>query len=93
MFGVRDAAVSAFGVLGRSDRTVCTAMWIRIACDVGDGLVLAAKADDDQVRGKILGATLGWGALNLLALTAHRRRSKKEFAGPVDPPSGRSTWG
>ena len=33
VFGVRDLAISSFGVLGRSDRTVRTAMWIRIACD------------------------------------------------------------
>lgn len=77
VFGVRDLAISTFGVLGRSDRTVRTAMWIRICCDVGDGVVLAARADDDATRAKILGATLGWGTLNFLALQADKRRARK----------------
>lgn len=77
VFGVRDAAISAFGVLGRSDRTVRTAMRIRILCDVGDGIVLAAKAGDDQVRAKVLGATLGWASLNFLAVRLDARRSRK----------------
>jgi hypothetical protein len=77
VFGVRDAAISAFGVLGRSERTVRTAMWIRILCDVGDGIVLAVKAEDDDVRAKVLGVTLGWGALNWLALSIDKRRSQK----------------
>lgn len=76
VFGVRDLAISSFGVLGRSDRTVGTAMWIRIFCDVGDGLVLAARADDDQTRAKALGATLTWGVLNLTALKLDQRRAR-----------------
>ncbi|WP_139981688.1 hypothetical protein [Nocardioides litoris] len=76
VFGVRDLAVSTFGVLGRG-RTVRTAMWIRIACDVGDGLLLAARAEDDEVRAKVLGVTMTWGALNLVALTLDRRRAAK----------------
>ncbi|MEO9323373.1 hypothetical protein ABFT23_07775 [Nocardioides sp. C4-1] len=77
VFGVRDLAVSAFGVLGRSERTVTTAMWIRICCDVGDGLVLAARADDDETRAKVLGTTLTWGALNLAALKLDQRRARQ----------------
>lgn len=77
VFGVRDLAISSFGVLGRSDRTVNTAMWVRIFCDVGDGIVLAARADDDQTRAKILTATLSWGTLNFLALQIDRRRARR----------------
>lgn len=89
VFGVRDLAISAFGVLGRSDRTVRTAMWIRIFCDVGDGIVLAARADDDQTRTKILATTMGWGTLNFLALHVDKRRARRvaaarEVAGKVD---------
>ncbi|GAA4671223.1 hypothetical protein [Nocardioides nanhaiensis] len=80
VFGVRDLAISTFGVLGRSDRTVRTAMWIRIACDVGDGLVLASRTDDDAVRGKVLATTMTWGALNYLALRADKRRARKVAA-------------
>ncbi len=80
VFGVRDLAISAFGVLGRSDRTVTTAMWIRICCDVGDGIVLARRAEDDETRAKVLAATLTWGTLNLLALRADKRRARKVAA-------------
>lgn len=80
VFGVRDLAISVFGVLGRSDRTVRTAMWIRIFCDVGDGVVLAARADDDETRAKVLATTLSWGALNFLALQADRRRARRVAA-------------
>ncbi|WP_137292297.1 hypothetical protein [Nocardioides dongxiaopingii] len=81
VFGVRDLAISTFGILGRSERTVRTAMWIRILCDVGDGVVLAARADDDAVRTKVLATTLSWGALNLAALQIDKRRARRAAAG------------
>lgn len=77
VFGVRDLAISTFGILGRSDRTVRTAMWIRILCDVGDGVVLASRTDDEQARAKVLAATLAWGSLNFLALHADKRRTRR----------------
>lgn len=80
VFGVRDAAISTFGILGRSEGTVRTVMWIRIFCDVGDGVVLAARAQDDATRAKVLGATLTWGTLNFLALTSDKRRARKVAA-------------
>lgn len=76
-FGVRDFAISTFGLLGRSDRTVRTAMWIRIACDIGDGVLLSARADDDETRAKILGVTLTWATLNYLALRSDKRRARR----------------
>ncbi|CAN5156887.1 hypothetical protein BH09ACT12_BH09ACT12_13860 [soil metagenome] len=80
VFGVRDLAISTFGVLGRSESTVKTAMWIRILCDVGDGVVLAARAKDDETRAKVLAATLSWGTLNFLALQADKRRVRRVAA-------------
>jgi hypothetical protein len=76
VFGVRDAAVSTFGVLG-TEKAVRTAMWIRIACDVGDGIVLASRAEDEETRAKALGVTLAWGTLNFLALHLDKRRARK----------------
>ncbi|WP_148615570.1 DUF4267 domain-containing protein [Nocardioides rubriscoriae] len=93
VFGVRDLAISAFGMLGRSDRTVTTAMWIRICCDVGDGVVLARRADDDQTRAKVLAATLTWGTLNLLALRADKRRARKVAAAKEVASAARSVAG
>ncbi len=67
-YGVRDLAISSFGMFGRSARTVRAAMKIRILNDVGDGLVLAARTSDPDVRQKVLAVTMGWAALNTLAL-------------------------
>src|SRR3954454_16376455 len=78
MYGVRDLAISPFGMLGRSEKTVTTAMRIRILCDIGDGVLLSMKAKDDETRAKVLGVTLGWAALNYLALRADRRRLAKQ---------------
>jgi hypothetical protein len=80
VFGVRDLAISTFGILGRSDHTVRTAMWIRIVCDVGDGVVLAARAPDAQTRSKALAATLTWGTLNLVALQVDRYHALRAAA-------------
>jgi len=74
-FGVRDLAISSFGFLGRSDRTVRTAMGIRILCDVGDGVLLSLRAGDSQTRTKVLGVTMSWAALNLLAVRTDARRA------------------
>jgi hypothetical protein len=74
-YGVRDLVISAVGLMGRSDGTVTGAMRIRILCDVGDGVLLAMRAKDDQTRAKVLGVTLGWATLNMVALRADRRRS------------------
>jgi hypothetical protein len=75
-YGARDLAVSAFGVFGRSERAVTTAMLIRMALDVSDGLLLSGRAPDAATRQKVLGVTLGWAALNAAALGADRRRAR-----------------
>jgi hypothetical protein len=75
-YGARDLAVGAVGMLG-SERAVKAAMLIRIAADVSDGLILSAKAKDDDTRSLILGVTFGWATLNALALVVDRRRAKR----------------
>jgi hypothetical protein len=74
-YGVRDLAISAAGVLGRSGRTVRTAMLLRIAMDLGDGALLAARTEGD-VRRKVLAVTLGWAGANALALAVDSRRER-----------------
>ena len=76
-YGARDLALSTLGIFGRSERTVTAVMLVRIACDVSDGLLLSARTDDEETRQKVLGVTLGWAALNLLALARDRRALKK----------------
>lgn len=73
-YGVRDIAISALGVFGRSPKTVRNAMLLRVAMDLGDCAVLSTRTDKDDVRTKVMAVTLGWAALNTLALVADTRR-------------------
>ena len=75
-YGVRDLAISTAGIVG-SPATVRTAMKLRIANDVGDGIVLALRAKNDDVRQKALAVTMGWAALNSAALLIDSRRAKR----------------
>ena len=75
-YGVRDLAVSALGVLGRTDGVVTTAMLMRIAMDLGDAGLLAVRTEG-RVRQKVLAATLGWAGLNALALLSDSRRARR----------------
>jgi hypothetical protein len=77
-YGVRDLAISALGVFGRSERTVRAAMLLRIAMDLGDAALLSARADDDEVRRKVLTVTLGWAGLNTAALAIDSKRARKQ---------------
>jgi len=75
VFGVRDLAVSAAGLTATTEGALRVAMGIRTACDVGDGLLLAARAPDSRTRAKVLGVTLTWAALNAAAVTTDVRRA------------------
>jgi hypothetical protein len=75
-YGVRDTAISVLAVLGRSDKTVSAAMLLRIAMDLGDAAVLGSRTKDPDLRRKVLGVTLGWAALNTVALGIDSRRSR-----------------
>ena len=79
-YGARDLAISSVALLGRSERTVSAAMMIRIVCDMSDGLLLSARAEDDETRQKILGVTFGWAALNAVALVRDRRAARRARA-------------
>lgn len=80
-YGGRDLPVSALALLGRSPRTVTAAMLMRIAYDVSDGLVLSARAEDQETRQRVLGITFGWAALNTLALLRDRRVAGRGHTG------------
>lgn len=77
IFGARDVGIGAFGMLGRSSTTVTTAMLLRIAMDVSDGVLLSREAEDDGTRGLLYAATFGWASLNALALVVDRRRARR----------------
>lgn len=76
-YGARDLAISSVGMFGKGRKTVTTAMVIRIACDISDGLILAGRTKDEQTRQKVLGVTMGWAALNTLAILTDRRRARR----------------
>ncbi len=70
VFGVRDLAVSAVGVLG-SPTAARAALTIRTALDLGDAALLGLTLDGDA-RTKAVGAAGGWGLLNLAVLGRSR---------------------
>ena len=72
-YGARDLAVAAFGILGRSPKTVTAAMLLRVALDLSDAAILSREARDTAARAKVLGVTVGWASLNALALVRDRR--------------------
>jgi hypothetical protein len=74
-YGVRDLAISSFGLFGRSGKTVRAAMMIRIAMDLGDAALLSTRTKDDVIRRKVLAVTLGWAGLNALALVIDSSRN------------------
>ena len=76
-YGARDLAISSVGILGKGRKAVTTAMVIRIACDISDGLILAARTRDQETRQKVLGVTFGWAALNTVAILSDRRRARR----------------
>lgn len=76
-YGARDIAVSSLAMFGRSPKTITSAMLLRIALDVADGLVLSARTDSYEARNRVLGVTFGWAALNTLALLVDRRRARR----------------
>ncbi len=76
-YGVRDLAISVRGLLGGTDQAMRTAMLLRIAMDLGDAGLLAPRTDDPDVRRKVLAITLGWAALNTVALAVDSRRAAR----------------
>ena len=71
-YALRDVPISLTAILGPA-AAVETAMKARIASDLADALSLGVVARDGGTRGRILGITLGWAALNAAALAWDRR--------------------
>lgn len=71
-YGVRDLVLSMAALTSRSG-AVPLAAAARIASDVGDCVLLVRRTDETGVRAKIATATLGWAALNALALARDLR--------------------
>jgi hypothetical protein len=72
-YGGRDLAISLAALTGRSPTVVRTAVALRIAMDVTDCATLSASTEDRAVRSKVMAVTLGWAALNAVALLLDER--------------------
>jgi hypothetical protein len=72
-YGVRDLAIGTAGALGPA-RAVPVAMGLRIASDLVDAVVLSRRAHTKDTRGKVVGITVGYAALNAAALGLDLRR-------------------
>ena len=71
----RDLAISGLALASRNPSVVTAAMALRIVSDLADASILGRESSSrPNVQKKILGITVGWAALNAVALLADRRR-------------------
>ena len=70
----RDLSISGLALVSSNPSVVTAAMALRILGDLSDAAVLSTGTDKPGVQKKVLAVTLGWAALNTLALVADRRR-------------------
>jgi hypothetical protein len=75
-YGVRDLSIGAIGLLGRGRAAVRTAMALRVAGDLTDWVVLLRRTDDSAVKRKVAAVTLGYAALNIVALLVDERGNR-----------------
>lgn len=76
VFGVRDLVTSAVALASSDRSTVSAAMASRIAFDLGDCVLMRQEARTDDATRKVTGITLGWAALNALALAVDQLRTR-----------------
>ncbi len=67
VFGAREIAVGTLALLGER-RVVSACMTARLSFDLSDCAILLTQVEDEGVRRKVLGVTLGWAAVNALAV-------------------------
>lgn len=70
-YAARDLTTSALGIFGPG-RLIPVAAALRIAGDAGDATVLGLTTQN-KVRVKVIGITLGWGAINAVGLALDLR--------------------
>ena len=70
----RDLGISGLAVASKNPSVVSAMMVLRIVGDLCDAAILGTTATTSRGRNKVLGATLGWGVLNTVALVVDRRR-------------------
>lgn len=73
----RDLSISGLALASKNPSVVTAAMALRIVGDVADAVVLSTGTSKPSVQKKVLSVTLGWAALNTVALLADRRALKR----------------
>lgn len=70
----RDLSISGLAIASGNPSVVTAAMALRILGDLSDAAILGSGTTDrPEVQKKVLAVTLGWAALNAIALVADRR--------------------
>ena len=69
----RDLTISGVALASRNPSVVSAMMGLRILGDLSDATILGTGTARPDVQKKVLAVTLGWAALNTLALLADRR--------------------
>ncbi len=69
----RDLSISGLAIASSNPALVTAAMALRILGDLSDAAILSTGTSKAGVQKKVLAVTLGWAALNTVALVADRR--------------------
>ena len=73
----RDLSISGLAIASGNPAVVTAAMALRILGDLSDAAVLGTGTSKPAVQKKVLAVTLGWAALNTVALVADRRALRR----------------
>ncbi len=76
-FAGRDLPISGLALASSNPSVITAMMVLRIVGDLSDATVLGTSTSKPAVQKKLLAVTLGWGALNTIALVADRRALKR----------------
>jgi hypothetical protein len=77
--GARDLVSGLAVTFAPSGLPLRLALLVRVAMDLGDTVVLGLAAPDKSTRAKVIGVTLGWAAINALALLATREQKAEQW--------------
>jgi hypothetical protein len=69
----RDLSISGVALASRNPSVITAMMALRILGDLSDAAILSTGTAKPEVQKKVLAVTLGWAALNTVALVADRR--------------------
>lgn len=72
-YAARDLSISGVALASSNPKVITAMMTLRIVGDLADALILSTSTSKSSVQKKVLAVTIGWAALNTVALVADRR--------------------